>query len=71
MCVTLARSPTRSALVQLGPRRANDEQRHVLRPLGEMLDEGEQGFVGPVQVLEDKYRFAARRQASRSSDARR
>ena len=33
------------------------EQRHPLRPFGEMLEKGEKGFVRPVQILEDEDRL--------------
>ena len=33
------------------------EQRHPLRPFGEMLEKGEKGLVRPVQVLEDEDRL--------------
>ena len=44
------------ALVQLRPGRADDQQRHALRPVGQVLEEGEQRGVGPVQILEDEHR---------------
>ena len=40
------------ALVQLGSRRADDEERHALGPVREVLEEGEHRLVGPVEVLE-------------------
>src|SRR5580765_5588189 len=39
-------------LVQLRTSRAEHEQRHSVRPVGQMLDKGEQGSVTPVQILE-------------------
>ena len=44
-------------LVQLGPGGAEEEQRHALRPVGQVLEEGEERLVGPVQVLEDEHRL--------------
>ena len=53
--VAQAGCPGRMLLVQLGAGRAEDEQRHALRPVGQVLEEGEQGVVCPVQVLEDEH----------------
>ena len=53
--VALAAAPAGTALEQLGPRRADDQQRHGDRPVGEVVDEVEQPVVGPVQVLEDQH----------------
>ena len=53
--VSLASAPARPALEQLGPRGRDDEQRHVLDPVDELVDEVEQLVVGPVQVLEDEH----------------
>ena len=54
--VGLAAAPPRPALEQLGPRRADDEQRDAARPVDQVVDEVEQAVVGPVQVLEDEHR---------------
>ena len=62
--------PGRMLLVQLRPRRAEDEQRHALRPVGQMLEEGEQRVVGPVQILEHEHRRPRPRPATRGSAAR-
>ena len=53
--VPLAAAPAGPALEQLGARRADDEQRHAGRPVGEIVDEVEQAVVGPVQILEDEH----------------
>jgi hypothetical protein len=50
--------PGRSALVELGTGRAEHEQRHPLGPVGQVLQEREEGGVGPVQVLEHEHRLA-------------
>ena len=56
MRIPLPGAPARPTLVQLRPRRAEDEQRHALRPLGQVLQEREERFVSPVQVLEHEHR---------------
>ena len=40
---------------QLGPGEAEDHQRRVAHPLGEVLDQLEQRLLGPVDVLEDEH----------------
>ena len=50
--------PGRMLLLQLRTRRTEHEQRHALRPIGEMLEERQQGIIGPVQVLEHEHRRA-------------
>ena len=63
------------ALEQLGPRGADDQQRHALGAIGEVLQECEHRVVRPVQVLEHQHRRVAasamcsrnRRQAVNSS----
>ena len=67
--VHLASAPRRSALEQLEPRGAQDQQRHVARPVGEVLDEVEQPVVGPVDVLEDEDERRAPPRAPRRSGA--
>ena len=52
--VALAASPARSAVEELRTRRAEHEERCVLDPLGQLVDEVEQLVAGPVQVLEDE-----------------
>jgi hypothetical protein len=44
-------------LVQLRAGGAEDEQRHPLRPVSQVLEEGEHRLVRPVQVLEDEDRL--------------
>jgi hypothetical protein len=44
------------AVEQLRPGRADEEQRHALDLVGEVLEEGEHGFVRPVDVLEHEHR---------------
>ena len=56
--VAEARAPGGMRLVQLGPRRADDQQRNSLRPVGQMLEEGQQRLVGPVDVLEHEHQRA-------------
>src|SRR5205823_6125165 len=52
--VPLAASPTRAPVEQLGSRRAENEERCVLDPVGKLVDQVEQLVAGPVQVLEDE-----------------
>ena len=49
-----AAAPAGPHVEQLGPREADDQQRRVLDPLGEVLDQLEQRLLGPVDVLEDE-----------------
>ena len=51
------------ALVELRPRRTEEQQRHALGPVGEMLEKGEQGGVRPVQILEHQHRRPLGREA--------
>ena len=44
------------SLVQLRARCAENQQRHPVGPVREVLEEGEQRVVGPVEVLEDENR---------------
>ena len=50
-----AAAPAGPDVEQLGPREADDQQRHVLDALGEVLDQVEQRLLGPVDVLEDEH----------------
>ena len=52
--VRLAASPAGASREQLRAGRGDDEQRHARRPVDEMVDEVEQAFVGPVEILEDE-----------------
>ena len=47
---------TRMLLVQLGTGGAEQEERHTFRPVRHVLEEREEGRVGPVQILEDEHR---------------
>ena len=51
----LAAAPARTALEELRPGCAHDQDRDAGRPVDEMVDEVEQAVVGPVQVLEDEH----------------
>jgi len=53
--VHLPATPARTALEQLRPRAANDEQRDSAQPVDELVDEVEQALVGPVEVLENEH----------------
>ncbi len=53
--VELPAAPAGSALEQLGARRRDDEQRHIGHPIDELVDEVEQAFIGPVEILEDEH----------------
>ena len=44
-------------LVELRAGVAEEEQGHPLRPVGQVLEEGEESRVRPVQVLEDEHRL--------------
>ena len=57
--VALASSPARSAVEELGPGGAQDQQRDAVHPIDEVVDEVEQAFVGPVQILEHEHRGPA------------
>ena len=48
-------SPPRPALEHFRTRRAEEDDRHAGRPVGQMVEEVEQPFVRPVQVLEDEH----------------
>ena len=50
--VRWAPSPVRAPVGQLGPGRGHDQQGDAARLPDQVPDEGEQGVVGPVQVLE-------------------
>ena len=53
--VALSASPARAPIEELGPSRADHEERDAGHPIGERVDEVEQGVVGPVDVLEDEH----------------
>ena len=42
-------------LVQLRARGAEQQERHAFRPVGDVLEEGQQRLVSPVQVFEDEH----------------
>src|SRR5207244_516796 len=50
--------PARMLVVELGAGGAEQEQRHAFCPLGQVLEEGKQRLVCPVQVLEDEHGLA-------------
>ena len=47
-------TPLRPDLVELGPCDADEEQRCLVRPLGEVVDEVEKRRLAPVDVVEDE-----------------
>ena len=49
----LARPPVRALFEQLGPGQRDDEDRGILRPFEEVVDEVQKARVGEVKVLED------------------
>jgi hypothetical protein len=51
--VALAGAPVRPRVEELGPRQAEHVDRGVSAPLDQVVDEGQQPGVGPLQVLED------------------
>ena len=50
--VQLAASPVGSQLEELGPRDAEQQDRRVSRPVGEMLDQVEEDRLGPLDVVQ-------------------
>jgi hypothetical protein len=53
--VRLSAAPAGSPSEELGAGGADDEDRHTGRPVDEVIDEVEESFVSPVEVLEDEY----------------
>jgi hypothetical protein len=49
----LAARPTRTAVEQLRSRHAQDHDRSVTRPVGEMLDQVEESLLRPVEIVPD------------------
>ena len=68
--VRLAAAPARPPREQLRPGRADDEQRHAARPVGEVVDEVEQRRRRPSAGPRRRARAAAARRAPRGSAAR-
>ena len=52
--VALAPAPARAEVVELGPGRAEDEDRKTRRPVDQLLHEVEDRGIAPVQVLEQE-----------------
>ena len=50
-----------AALEELGTRRTEEQERHLPTPVEEVLQEVQQGVVGPVQVLDDEHARPPRR----------
>src|SRR5205823_556855 len=48
-------APARTDVEQLGAGKADDQERRIPHPLGEMLDQVEERVLGPVDVLESEY----------------
>ena len=48
----LAAAPRRPKLEQVRPRDAEDEQRRIARPVGDVLDQVEERRLGPLEVVE-------------------
>ena len=48
-------APARAHVEQLGPGEADEQERRLAHPRGEMLDQLEQRLLGPVDVLEDEH----------------
>ena len=57
----LAAGPGGMAVEELGPRRAEQQDRRVARLLGQVLDERQERRLGPLQVVEDDHERAALR----------
>ena len=65
------RDPLRPPLGQLRPGEAEQQHRRGAEPDGEVLDQVEQRLLGPVDVVEDRERAAARGRAPRTGSASR
>ena len=65
--VVLAAAPRGPHVVELRPRHADEQDRRVPRPLGDVLDEVEERRLAPVDVVEDDARAAARGRATRAA----
>ncbi len=62
-------APARTLLEQVGPRHAEQEQRRVAAPVGDVLDEIEERRLGPVQVVDDERRAGGGAASASSSRA--
>ena len=58
LAFVLPPAPVLPALEQLGPGRADDQQRHRAGAVSQQVDEVQQRVVGPVDVLEHQHRRA-------------
>src|SRR5207247_4564173 len=58
--VTLAAPPVEIALVELGPRGADDKERDAATPPDQMVQKRQQRGVRPVDVLEDQHEWRPR-----------
>ena len=65
--VDLAAAPAGTQLEQLGPGQAEQQQRRVARPLGQVLEQVEHGRLCPVDVLEHDDQRLARGQLEQPS----
>src|SRR5437879_2583576 len=52
--IQLAPTPGRARVEQLRPRDAEQQDRSVAAPVGDMLDEVEERRFGPVKIIEDE-----------------
>ncbi len=68
--VELAAAPAGSAVEQLGSREANEQDRRVPSPVGDVLDEIEEGRLRPIAGRRRRRRAAARAPAPRTACAR-
>ena len=65
-----AAAPAGADVEQLGPREADEQQRRLAHPGGEVLDQLEQRLLGPVDVLEDEHERLLAARAARPTRAR-
>ena len=56
-------SPRRPRVHQVGPRQAEQQDRDVVAPASEVLDQVEEGRLGPLEVVDGRRRAAGRERA--------
>ena len=72
MALNFAAAPARTLVEELGAGDADEQDRRVVRPLRQMLDEVEKRRLGPLQVIEqDDQRPSAALRLEEPTDGRR